>query len=97
MLLKIGATYLADQVQANHPHKPSQPVGAKGKDFDTRRQDGSELDAKLPLRGSLLRDFTVNSGQQRPREYESTRLQGLGSPSPRLVDSLPTLKSRSAR
>jgi len=27
----------------------------KGKDADTARQEGSELDAKMPLRGSLLR------------------------------------------
>src|SRR5260221_12654449 len=30
-LLKIGATYLADQVHANHRHKPSRPIGPKGR------------------------------------------------------------------
>jgi hypothetical protein len=41
--------------RANHPPSPSRPIRAKGKDADTRRQEGSELDAKSPLRGSLLR------------------------------------------
>ena len=55
VLLKIGAPYLADHVHANHPHNPSRPIRAKGKDADTTRQKGSELDAKSPLRGSILR------------------------------------------
>ena len=54
MLLKIGASNLADLLHANHPQSPSRPSRAKGKDADTTRQKGSELDAKIPLRGSLL-------------------------------------------
>jgi hypothetical protein len=54
MLLKICASNLADLLHANHPQSPFRPSRAKGKDADTTRQKGSELDAKIPLRGALL-------------------------------------------
>ena len=53
-LLKIGAPYLADLVHANHPRQPFPAAKAKRKDAVTSRQRGSELDAKRPLRGSIL-------------------------------------------
>jgi hypothetical protein len=36
------------------PTNPSRLNKAKGKDADMSRQKGSELDAKSPLRGSIL-------------------------------------------
>src|SRR5271166_6658374 len=54
VLLKIGATYLADQVHANHPHKSFQADQGQRKDADTTRQRGRNWTRKSPLRGSLL-------------------------------------------
>ena len=54
MLLKIGASNLSDLLHANHPPKPFPAHRAKGKDADTTRQKGSELDAKIPPQGVII-------------------------------------------
>jgi hypothetical protein len=38
MLIKTGASYLADQIHANHPRQPFLAAKAKRKDADTSRQ-----------------------------------------------------------
>ena len=53
-LLKIGTTDPADQVHTNHPRTPSPATSGQREGIVTERQRGSELDAKLPLRGSVL-------------------------------------------
>jgi putative tryptophan/tyrosine transport system substrate-binding protein len=55
MLIKIGASYLADQIHANHPRQPFLAAKAKRKDADTSRQRGRSWTRNRPLRGSVLR------------------------------------------
>src|SRR5208282_1083061 len=72
MLLKIGASDLANLLHANHSPKPFPAQRAKGKDADTPRQKGSDLNAKIPLRGSVLQAILhARSAPVRPSAAES--------------------------
>jgi hypothetical protein len=53
--LHVGATYLADQVHANHPRVSFPASKGQRKDADTSRQRSRNWTRKSPLRGSLLR------------------------------------------
>ncbi len=71
-LLKIGATDPADQIHTDHP--PPTPFPAtegQRKGRLTERQRGSVLDAKTPLRGSILQ-ANSHPTQQRPRRFKSS-------------------------
>ena len=51
---------LADLVHANHPLKPFPAQQGQGKDADTTRQKGSELDAKIAPQGVVIAsEFTI--------------------------------------
>src|SRR5258707_7704932 len=56
-LLKIGATYLADQVHANHPHKPSRPIGPKGRMLTQHVRRGRNWMRKCPSGGHYCARF----------------------------------------
>ena len=59
-LLKIGASNLADLLHANHSPKPFPAQQGQRKNADTTRQEGSELDAKIPLGGdTIVRDLAL--------------------------------------
>ncbi len=66
ILLKIGASYLADSVPANHPHKPFPAHRGQGTDAHTSRQKRSELNPKIALQGgSIAREFTTRIARKR--------------------------------
>ena len=55
VLLKIGASYLADLVHANHPHQALPgPSGPKGRTLTQDVRGGRNWTRKSPLRGSIL-------------------------------------------
>ena len=64
MLLKIGASYLADLVHANHPHKPFPATQAKGKDADTNVR-GVGIGRENPPQGvTIAREFATCGNSQ---------------------------------
>jgi hypothetical protein len=60
MLIKIGTSYLADQIHANHPRQPFLAAKAKRKDADTSRQRGRSWTRYRPSGGQYCSRFCIN-------------------------------------
>jgi len=71
-LLEIGATYLADQVHADHPRTPFPTTTGQKEGTLTQRQRGSRLDAKTAPQGvTIAREFTSYEASRAERRYRA--------------------------
>src|SRR5207248_7093702 len=59
-LLEIGASYLANQIHANHPPIASKAATAQGRKLPHVQKRGLELEAKTALQGvTIASEFTI--------------------------------------
>ena len=75
MLLKIGAPYLTDQVHANHPHKPSRPIGPKERMLTQGVRRGRNWTRNRPS-GGRTKSVARRSGTAPCSEPRSAQHQG---------------------
>jgi hypothetical protein len=73
MLIKIGASYLADQIHANHPRQPFLAAKAKRKDADTSRQRGRSWTRYRPSGGQYCPRF-CKQGPVTPRRFRASEV-----------------------